>query len=400
MTLRILEIGKFFRKLAPQILGLFCYLGGASAVFFFTFVSPLKAQPPYGPPNGFGTTTASGTTSSGTTSSGTTSGGGGTAPYWEVVEVRTGTYTPTNSDNPYLAPSTYANPANAYQVGGVNTNVNNHNTASAALSGSHKFTFTWKGGTGSAPIPKSVVIKIDGQAGWSAPKLAPSGTCDITGGEGILVTNDVTLPKTASNPNNTGGVHKVWYSVKNTPPATFDITVSTSANASATGNSNPDSQGSVSVGAGVMVGVTSIGVNLTGTTVVGGQDNILIGQGCNANLATNNNAQGLITPPAGYGPPNPYLQSLPGAGVTLGSTVNGVTTGYTWTVGGEKFDRYEVNTTNASTGTVIAYDEAELSKPIPRRWIWRVPNAATTVKGEADIKVVSSLQYLRQISPS
>jgi hypothetical protein len=103
------------------------------------------------------------------------------------------------------------------------------------------------------------------------------------------------------------------------------------------------------------------------------------------------NAQGLITPPAGYGPPNPSLENLLGAGVTLGSTVDGVTTGYKWTVGGEKFDRYEVNTTNASTGTVIAYDEAELSKPIPRRWIWRVPNAATTVIGEADVKAGTSL---------
>jgi hypothetical protein len=112
------------------------------------------------------------------------------------------------------------------------------------------------------------------------------------------------------------------------------------------------------------------------------------------------NAQGLITPPAGYGPPNPDLQNLLGAGVTLGSTVDGVTTGYKWTVGGEKFDRYEVNTTNASTGTVIAYDEAELAKPIPRRWIWRVPNAATTVTGEADVKAGMSSTNLGKATVS
>jgi hypothetical protein len=303
--------------------------------------------------------------------------------------VRTGTYTPTNSSSPGLIPSTYANPANAYQVGGAYTNVSGNNTASAALSGSHKFTFTWKGGTGSAPVPKSVVVKIDGQAGWGLPQSASPGTCNITGGEGILVVDKVILPKTATNPNNTGSVQKVWYSLKNTPPQTFDITVNTSANATATGNSNTDSQGSVSVGAGVMVRVTSIGVNLTGTTIVGGQDNILIGQGCSADFSMSDNAKGLVTPPAGYGPPNPDLQNLLGAGVTLGSTVDGVTTGYKWTVGGEKFDRYEVSTTG-STGTVIAYDEAELAKPIPRRWIWRVPNAATTVTGEADVKAGTS----------
>jgi hypothetical protein len=257
-------------------------------------------------------------------------------PYWEVVEVRTGNYTASNSQNPQLPPSLpYALPTNSYIAAGPSTNVNGSgNSASAGLQGGHKFTFTWKGGASNAPRPKNVVVKIDASARWGLPMepISPSPPsppdCTVEGGEGTLVVNEVTLPKTANNPANMKSIHKVWYSVKNNPPATFDITVNVTAKASAVGGTSPNSQGDVSVGSSASVALSSVNMKLEGTAASGGLDYILIGQGCRASWVMLDNGK-KPSSSGGYG--SPTLTQLDGVGVTLDPS------GYNWIVSGNTF---------------------------------------------------------------
>jgi hypothetical protein len=212
-------------------------------------------------------------------------------------------------------------------------------------------TYTWTSNDGT-PAPQSVVLK----------KVKGGSASGMYGG--MMCTNIVTPDPTP--------VYEVRAVTGNA------VTVTESVTTTAT---TPSAGGRLAVTLNVQLAypkITLLGTTkITGTGGMPSTENILIGQGCSGTLS--------------------LIGSIPEA--TLDTTT------YNWTVSGatgttpEIFDNYEVNTTNASTGKVVTctdYDAVlvngvprgdRFKKPDPRRWIWRVPNAAGTVEVNAKVIV-------------
>jgi hypothetical protein len=319
-------------------------------------------------------------------------GGTSTTPYWEVVETRTGEYFSSRSDWQTQTTLPYANPQNANNAfSGDKCVVTSTNTVKAAINtGNHKFTFTWKSGTSNVPVPKSVIVKLDAMTNWRVPTAisAINQHCTVTGGTGLpapTVNEVVADAPVSGGTGHQGSTRKAWYAIKHDPPATFDISVAVSAEANATGSSNTDSQGSIEVGSSVFASISSVNMNLLETTKDNlGKQNILIGQGCSANLIIVDNGKKRSTSSGGYGGSTPNLTPLIGAGVTLDPN------GYQWTVSGFIFDRFQIGQ-NASTGRAISCEEADsggtdrFKKPNPRRWIWKQALSDATVTGSTNL---------------
>jgi hypothetical protein len=257
-------------------------------------------------------------------------------------------------------------------------------SASASDTRTAKYNFTWHPDAANPTPPKSVVVKLIGTASAGVGGFSGSGTCSITG-EGTL------SPSESSNVTGTGqSVTSTYYVVKDSSGGSFSVTISGTASAMGTRATGYSNQGYVSASVGPLtVQVSSAKVSLTGTTVVNGQDNILIGQGCSANLGL---VGGAKVKNESYGTPPffnlsvTYSDIVPVNGATLDTAI-----GYSVKPDGQYFDNYLVTATYAKVVSCADYDATagtgdRFTQPNPRRWIWKTPNTAT-ITGSAKVVV-------------
>ena len=348
----------------PKRLGLCGYVAATIGIFSFTFSSPLWAQ--YVPPSGSG--------------GGSSSGGGGYAnsPHWELVVSKSGNAAWNNSSYPSpnntgTTPwSQGTNPENSINGQPISAGT----TADVSTSGSETFTFTWVGGTNHLPAPKNVVIREEGDVTWASPVSGGSG-------EGVITVDGTEnlAEFISTDDGHSGHLKRVSYQVKDSSSGIVFVSIGCKSSAQGAGVSGvPSSQGAVGCHHTCTIGFSYIDLTLQGTTLdSSGKDNILIGQGCQASLGFGSGALQNGSPVAGV------------SNASLDPTT------YNWTVSGDYFDNYAVNTTDASTGKVIScadYDAVlvdgvprgdRFKKPDPRRWIWKVPSAAGTVEVSAKV---------------
>jgi hypothetical protein len=225
------------------------------------------------------------------------------------------------------------------------------------------------------------VSPIDGLASTdknALPPATPTLTKDYTitftwtTSDGTPAPSSVVLKKTKSGGSYNGNVTRSFstvpvYEVKTGVGASFQV----KSGSMTVTNSTPTPHLTL----GYLVQIANPVISLTGTTKNAGENKILIGQGCSANMSLAGNIPDVM----------------------LDTSNN-----YDVRPDGQYFDHYEVdsvvnsasNMTGASTGKVVSCFEYDIlgdrfTAPNPRRWIWSTPGSAK-ITGSANVKISST----------